>query len=157
MTRIILAVDSTVGSDIARRAPADVANGFKHGFPVGHAVLWDTLGDDGSQMHALVLMTEPALPGATVAARPVALLHIVRRDQCVDELLCVSEDPHFSGVVDLDDLLQWDAGPAAWAGVAQHLQPGRQPDLVGCEPRRAAEQTLADARNNFLHATGCPD
>ena len=35
MTRIILAVDSTVGSDIARPASAGVANGFKHSVPVG--------------------------------------------------------------------------------------------------------------------------
>jgi inorganic pyrophosphatase len=157
MTRITLEVDSTVGSDIARPTLADVANGFKHSFPVGHAVLWDTLDDDGRQLHALVLMTEPALPGARVAARPVAVLHIAHRDQCVDELLCVSEDPHFSRVVDLDDLLRWRADPAAWAAIAQHLQPGLQADLVGCEPRGTAEQALADARHNFDEATGCLD
>jgi inorganic pyrophosphatase len=154
MTRITLEVDSTVGSDIARPTLADVANGFKHGFPVGHAVLWDMLGDDGRQMQALVLMAEPALPGAKVAARPVALLHIVHIDQCVDELLCVSDGPPFSGVVDLDDFVQWHADPVAWTALVQRLQPGPQPDLVGCEPRGIAELTLADAKHNFLGASG---
>jgi inorganic pyrophosphatase len=157
MTRVTLEVDCTIGSHIAH--PVAAGSGpVEHGWPVGHAVLWDTLGEDGRQVHALVLMTEPALPGATVVARPVALMHVVRRDQCIDELLCVSEDPHFSDVVDLDDLLQWRAGPAAWAALAQRLQPGgAEPDLVGCEPCRNAEQLLTDAKHTFLEATGCLD
>jgi hypothetical protein len=52
-----------------------------------------------------------------------------------------------------------DGGPtrAAWAAIAQNLQPGLQADLVGCEPRGTAEQALADARHNFDEATGCLD
>jgi len=46
------------------------------GYALGSGTITDTLGPDGKQVEALVLMREPALPGIEVTACPIQLLHL---------------------------------------------------------------------------------
>ena len=50
--------------------------GRMSGYALGSGTIDDTLGPDGRQVEALVLMREPALPAVMVTACPIGLLHL---------------------------------------------------------------------------------
>ncbi|MEU9244475.1 inorganic diphosphatase [Streptomyces sp. NPDC048385] len=162
MSRIAIAVDATVGSTIRRgdetaelsRDTSSEAHGAG-GWPVGHGHVIDTLGADGRPLEALVLMREPAVPGNDIPAWPVAVLHLAAREQPVEEVLCVAEEPCFADLVDVADLPRWHAQPEAWAHVLSRCAPDRAYRVSGCGPVRETDALLAEARHAYLRFTGC--
>lgn len=114
----------------------------------------DTLGEGARPVEALVLMRDPAVPGAAVPARPVAVLHLAAQGNPEDEVLCVAGDPCFADLADTRDLPRWHAGPDAWAAVLARLSPQPAYEVTGCGSREEAEQLVADARHTYERLTG---
>ncbi|MEV0495296.1 inorganic diphosphatase [Streptomyces atratus] len=162
MSRIAIAVDATVGSTVGRddesatfEPDAPPAGHGAGGRPVGHGRVPDTLGDDGRPLEALVLMREPAVPGADIPARPVGVLHLAAQGRTVDEMLCVAEDECFTGIVDLADLPRRHAEPGGWAAALARIAPASAYRIEGCGPAREADELLDRARHACLQLTGC--
>ncbi|MFD5125696.1 inorganic diphosphatase [Streptomyces sp. NPDC058385] len=161
MSRIAVAVDATVASTIKRDGEsvepltgALPAHGTD-GWPVGHGLVTNTLGDDGRPLEALVLMCEPAIPQGEIAAWPVALLHLTTRGRTIDEVLCVAEVAPFTDLVDVVDLPRWHARPEAWATALACLIPGSAYQIAGLGPAREADELLDTARHAYFQLTGC--
>ncbi|MFF7443037.1 inorganic diphosphatase [Streptomyces sp. NPDC008122] len=157
MPRSAIAVDAAAGSTINRddvslaSAPTE-----RHRLtcrPTGHGRVAGTLGDDGRPLEALVPMREPAVPGAGLPARPVAVLHLAARGRMVDEVLRVAEG--FTGLADARGLPRWHAEPGAWAGALTRLTPGTSYHVTGCGPAGEAEELLAQGGHAYLQLTGC--
>ncbi|WP_329311115.1 inorganic diphosphatase [Streptomyces sp. NBC_01262] len=153
MPGITVEVDATVGRTIRRDDTLTDSLPRRGRRPAGHrrpaggqGYVADTLGDDRRPVEALVLMCEPAVPGANVRAWPVGVLHLAAPGRTVDEVLCVAEAPSFADLVDVDDLARWHAEPEAWAAVPSGLSPGNAYTVAGCGPKREAEQLLSAAR-----------
>jgi inorganic pyrophosphatase len=164
MTRIVIALDATVGSTIRRdeepvefsqEAEASSQAHGASGWPVGRGHVVDTLGEDGRSLEALVLMPEPAVPGKDIPAWPVAVLHLAAGDLPVEEVLCVAEAPCFTDLVDMNDLARWHAWPDVWASALARLCPGSAYRVTGCGPAREADELLSSAHQAYLQLTGC--
>jgi inorganic pyrophosphatase len=151
MSRIAVAVESTVGTMIGRQGPDHLES---ERWPVGRGRVADTLGADRQPVDALVLMCEPALPGVVVQARPVAVLRLIGSDRETEELICVAADEHFDDLVDVADLERWHADPAAWAAALGRLSPGSAGVLVSCGRCAEAERLLAEAQDDYSRMTG---
>ncbi|MEU6497100.1 inorganic diphosphatase [Streptomyces sp. NPDC046984] len=162
MPKIAITVDATVASTIRRDdEPPALSLGVQpeahgaRGWPVGLGHVVDTLGDDGRPLEALVLMCEPALPVDDLPAWPVGVLHFSTQGRNVDEVLCVSENPCFVGLVDVCDLPHWHAEPDVWAAVLARLTPGSAYRVAGLGPVREANERLSAAHHCYLQLTGC--
>jgi inorganic pyrophosphatase len=161
MSRITIAVDSTIGSGIGMPGEATEPTPQRpcppgaSGWPVGRGRVPDTLDEDGQVVEALVLMGEPALPGVEVRARPVAMLHLAGQDHPVEEVVCVAEAPYFADLADVPDLARWNAEPEAWVAALDHLSPGADHTVTGWGRREEAECCLAETQHLFLQLTGC--
>ncbi|MEV5986734.1 inorganic diphosphatase [Streptomyces sp. NPDC052051] len=158
MLRITVDIDATASS--ALRTVDDVVSGrlTSGGWPVGHGHIPDTL-DEGQPLDALVLMPEPALPGAAVPALPLAVLHLAapRPLPVAPVVLCVAEDPRVGGSADTDDPAHRPAALDAWAAVLTRLRPRTPCEVTDCGTRSEAEHLLADAHHAYERLTGCLD
>jgi inorganic pyrophosphatase len=86
MSRLTVTVSRTAGAGPGT-GHGDQA-GRMSGWALGRGVLADALDQDYAQLGALVLMPEPALPGANVSARPIGVLHLAIDGVEHDEVVC---------------------------------------------------------------------
>jgi hypothetical protein len=143
---------------IAVRRTAGAGPGASHGDAerrmygraLGEGPIGDTLSPDGHALDALVLMTEPAVPGHTVNAQPVALLHLEIDGLAHDEVVCVC---HGDDATPLGDL----AHPALNEPLCEavhRLHANHRCIVLGGEDAEHAELALDQARSGFQHLTG---
>jgi hypothetical protein len=132
--------------------------GSPTGWPVGWGFIPDTLTADGSPVEAVVLMEEPALPGARIGAWPVALAHF-EGPEATDEVMCVAEVPAFASVIDLEDVDALLEEPQAWAAAGAPDRVARPPRhrVASYAPRSEADLWVATSRFRYLKSTGCLD
>lgn len=162
---VTVAVAATVGSPFAPDAGWDGPDGDDlvcegstrvTGYPVGAGWAGDTLADDGDPTAVLLLMEEPALPGQSVRARPVALLHTLVDGQPRAEVICVpAHDANFGALTSLEALRSWHADEDTLAAVLHRLDPAHHWQVAGSEGPAAAEAVLAETRNAYERLTGC--
>jgi inorganic pyrophosphatase len=164
MSKIRVHISSTVGSPIHEtpgaglpvlRSTPERADQGRSGWPVGWGRVDQTLTEDGREIEALVLMSEPALAGMDVDAWPVAVLQLT--DPATDELLCVQEDENFMDLVDEADLPRWNAAPGTWAAALDRMDPNHAHVVAGCRSRAEANHLADEARQSYLRSTGCLD
>ncbi|WP_030421778.1 inorganic diphosphatase [Streptomyces sp. SCSIO 75703] len=161
---VTVVVGATVGAPFA---PADGSDGYTQvsagstrvtGYPVGAGHIDDTLTEDGEPTAALVLMEEPALPGRTVRARPVALVHALVDGRPRAEVMCVpAHDPNFAELTGPVALREWHADEETLAVVLHRLDPDHHWRVAHCEGPVAAEEFLDEARDAYERLTGRPE
>ena len=160
MSSVCVHVSATVGSEI--RAPG-APGGTSHepapgqgrvGWPVGWGQIDQSLTSDGHEAEALVLMCEPALAGADLTVRPVALLRLTEHE---GEVLCVAGDTCFTELTNEMDLVRWQADVQVWATALDRLSPGHEGNPTEYGSRKEAELLLDDAHRRYLRLTGCID
>jgi inorganic pyrophosphatase len=59
--------------------------------PLSRGTVTESAGPDHSPLDALVLLDSPALPGVSVHAQPVGLLHLSLGGVPHDEVVCISD------------------------------------------------------------------
>lgn len=160
-----ITVTATVGSPFAPKDGTDgsalVGTGSTGvtGYPVGHGPVEDTADDHGQPVTALLLMPEPALPGGTLTARPVAVLHVSAPGRAQAVVVCVpTHDAHFATLTDLDRLRAWQVDEQSAALVLRRLDRGHSlmwsvTRIEGTEPAAAY---LVAARARYRQVTGAP-
>lgn len=161
---VTVAVAATVGSPFAPDAGGDGPDGDDlvcegstrvTGYPVGAGWASDTLADDGGPSAVLLLMEEPALPGRSVRARPVALLHTLVDGRPRDDVICVpAHDANFAALTGPGALRAWHGDDDTLGAVLRRLDPAHHWRVVGCEGPAAAEAALAATRNAYERLTG---
>ncbi|MEU6606520.1 inorganic diphosphatase [Streptomyces shenzhenensis] len=158
---VTVAVEATVGSPFAPHDGADwhdlIDTGSTRvtGYPVGAGWVTETRTEEGRPTAVLLLMEEPALPGRSVRARLVALVHALVDGQPRTELLCVpAHDANFAALTDVGTLRAWHADEATLALVLHRLDPAHHWRVAGCESAAAAEAFLAEARHGYERLTG---
>ncbi|WP_198042096.1 inorganic diphosphatase [Kitasatospora azatica] len=146
MSRISVELEPAVGSTISTTGvgPADA-----EARPVGSGRLPDTLSEDGEPLEVLVLMPSSVAAGETVEAQPVALVHLRRKDQPRDEVLCVVDDPHHA------ESPRWQVDPEAWAAALARVAPSGATEMTGWGSRAEADHFLAEAQHACQRLTGC--
>jgi inorganic pyrophosphatase len=76
-------------------------------YPANYGFVPHTLSPDGDPLDALVIARSPFVPGAVVAARPIAVLNLEDEAGGDEKLICVPDDsvfPYYSNVQEKDDL-----------------------------------------------------
>ena len=76
-------------------------------YPANYGFVPHTLSPDGDPLDALVIARSPFIPGAVVAARPIAVLNLEDEAGGDEKLVCVPADsvfPYYSNVSEKDDL-----------------------------------------------------
>lgn len=74
-------------------------------YPFDYGFVPQTLWDDGDALDVVLLTTYPLLPGILVAARPVAIMHMLDSGEADDKVIAVPiGDPRWSEVADLKDI-----------------------------------------------------
>ena len=76
-------------------------------YPANYGFVPHTLSPDGDPLDALVIARSPFIPGAVVAARPIAVLNLEDEAGGDEKLVCVPADsvfPFYPNVSEKDDL-----------------------------------------------------
>jgi len=74
-------------------------------YPFDYGFVPQTLWDDGDALDVVLLTTYPLFPGILVAARPVAIMHMIDGGEGDDKIIAVPvHDPRWNDVKDLSDL-----------------------------------------------------
>jgi hypothetical protein len=153
MSHVTVRISSTIGASAAAEANPWIRQAGP-GTAIGWGHVVDTLGPDGGEAEALVVMHEPALAGVDVTVEPVAVLHLSdESDQT--ELLCVADDPNLTALIDAEGILPSDGPMQAWSEALARL--ASRP--VGLSrpygSRVEAEHLLEEEREAYLRSTGC--
>ena len=119
-------------------------------FPADYGFIPDTLAEDGDALDAMVLVGQPTFPGCLIEVRAIAVLRMTDDRGQDDKIICVPcEDPHWSGLEDLDDI------PAQLRTEVEHFfsiykQPeGIHVDVQGFAGCEEALAVIEDARERF--------
>jgi inorganic pyrophosphatase len=119
-------------------------------FPADYGFIPDTIGEDGDALDAMVLVGERTFPGCLIEVRAIAVLRMTDDRGQDDKIVCVPlEDPHWSGLEDLDDI------PDQLREEVRHFfsiykQPeGIEVDVQGFEGCETALALIEDARERF--------
>lgn len=74
-------------------------------YPCEYGYVPQTLALDGDPLDALVLVTNPTMPGTLIESRPVGVLEMVDQGDPDDKILCVPVgDPRFSHMKTISDV-----------------------------------------------------
>ena len=128
-------------------------------YPADYGFIPHTLAEDGDPLDALVLLGEPAFPGAQLTARPVAVFWMSDEHGPDAKILAVpAHDPRYDHLRDLPDVpAHLLAEISHFFEVYKELEPGKSTDVRGWQDRRAAEQAIAEAlRAGYGNPSGQP-
>ena len=74
-------------------------------YPADYGIIPQTLAEDNDPLDALVLTTNPTLPGVLIECRPVAVMHMEDEQEQDDKIICVPiNDVRFNHINDLADI-----------------------------------------------------
>ncbi|MBI4895062.1 MAG: inorganic diphosphatase [Candidatus Aenigmarchaeota archaeon] len=74
-------------------------------YPTEYGLIPRTLSDDGDPLDALVLVSNPTVPGVLLEAVPIGMLNMIDSGEKDEKILCVAKgDPRFSHIKDLSDV-----------------------------------------------------
>jgi inorganic pyrophosphatase len=116
-------------------------------YPADYGFIPDTLAEDGDPLDALVMLDEPTFPGCHVLCRPVGVLRMKDEHGPDSKILSVPTSDPRAEWRELDDvpdhLLReiWH-----FFEIYKDLEPNKPVEVIGWEPRTAAEQIVDDAR-----------
>ena len=120
-------------------------------YPADYGFIPGTLAEDGEPLDVMVLLGEPAFPGCAVTARPVGVFWMTDEKGPDAKILAVpAGDPRYAGLRDLGDVpghLLDEIGH--FFDIYKDLDPDRHSEVRGWADRRAALDTLEQARQAF--------
>lgn len=114
-------------------------------YPADYGFIPDTLGEDGDELDALVLLEEPSFPGCIVRARPVGLVHMSDEKGRDTKIICVlAGDPRWTNIQDLDDIpVHLRREIRHFFTIYKDLEPGKESSVGDWGNRAEAEAEIA--------------
>ncbi len=74
-------------------------------YPSDYGLIPQTYAEDGDPLDILVMVNEPTFAGCVIEARPIAIFHMLDRDDLDDKILAVpATDPLFDDYHDITDV-----------------------------------------------------
>jgi len=120
-------------------------------YPADYGYFPETLADDGDELDALVLVSEPTFPGCRVRVRPVGVLRM-RDEKGEDEkIICVAfNDPEFGHMTELDDITPLRRAEIEhFFAIYKQLEPGKETEIIGWDDAEGAAKVVADAADAY--------
>jgi inorganic pyrophosphatase len=120
-------------------------------YPADYGYFPKTLADDGDELDALVLVSEPTFPGCRVHVRPVGVLRM-RDEKGEDEkVICVAlNDPEFGQMTALEDITPLRRAEIEhFFAIYKELEPDKETEIIGWDDAEGAAQVVADAAEAF--------
>jgi inorganic pyrophosphatase len=116
-------------------------------YPADYGYFPETLADDGDELDALVLLSEPTFPGCRIRVRPVGVL--LMRDEKGDDakVLCVAlNDPEYGKMTSLDEIAPLRRAEIEhFFAIYKELEPGKGTEIIGWRDADVADQMVASA------------
>jgi inorganic pyrophosphatase len=119
-------------------------------YPANYGFIPETRAKDGDHADALVLSTNPFIPGAVVVARAIGIMEMVDAGDVDNKIIAVPvKDPRFSDVQSLEDL------PAHTIKEIQNFfetykeLEGKKVEIKGFKDKQSALDELQDTRNMY--------
>jgi inorganic pyrophosphatase len=120
-------------------------------YPADYGYFPETLADDGDELDALVLVSEPTFPGCRVRVRPVGVL--LMRDEMGEDakVVCVAlNDPEFGHLTALEDITPLRRAEIEhFFAIYKELEPGKETEIIRWEDENGATKAVADAAEAF--------
>jgi inorganic pyrophosphatase len=120
-------------------------------YPADYGYFPETLADDGDELDALVLVSEPTFPGCRVRVRPVGVLWM--RDEKGEDakVVCIAlNDPVFGAMTALDDITPLRRAEIEhFFTIYKELEPDKATEIIGWEDAEGAMKAVADAAVMF--------
>jgi len=127
-------------------------------YPADYGYFPETLADDGDELDALVLVSEPTFPGCRVHVRPVGVLWM--RDEKGEDakVVCVAlNDPVFGEMRLLEDITPLRRAEIEhFFTIYKELEPGKTTEVLGWADAEGAAQAVADAASAFEERRSSP-
>jgi inorganic pyrophosphatase len=120
-------------------------------YPADYGYFPETLADDGDELDALVLVSEPTFPGCRVRVRPVGVL-LMRDEKGEDaKVVCVAlNDPEFGEMTALEDITRLRRAEIEhFFAIYKELEPGKETEIIRWEDADGAAKAVADAAEAF--------
>ena len=120
-------------------------------YPEDYGYVPETLALDGDPLDALVLLEEPTFPGCHIKARPVGVFLMQDEEGRDAKLLCVpATDPRVEHVTELEHVPGHELAEIAhFFTIYKALEPGKDTQPGGWQPRQVAEQAVSEARDRY--------
>jgi inorganic pyrophosphatase len=120
-------------------------------YPGDYGYFPETLADDGDELDALVLVTEPTFPGCRVRVRPVGVLWM--RDEKGEDakVLCVAlNDPQYGDATALDDISPLQRAEIEhFFAIYKDLEPDKATQIIGWEDAPKAVEAVRSAAEQY--------
>jgi inorganic pyrophosphatase len=120
-------------------------------YPTDYGYLPETLMPDGDPLDVLVCVSEPTFPGCIVPSKVVGLFKMADEKGPDDHVVCVPcSDPGWNHVEQVDELpQQLRAEIGHFFSVYKDLDPDKHSEVKGWDDRRAALETIEQAREAY--------
>ncbi|WGH27477.1 MAG: inorganic diphosphatase [Candidatus Bostrichicola ureolyticus] len=74
-------------------------------YPVDYGYIINTIANDNDPLDALVLLTNPTIPGCLITTKPIGIFYMIDNEKKDDKILCVPiNDPNFNKLNDINDV-----------------------------------------------------
>lgn len=112
-------------------------------YPFDYGFVPQTLWDDGDALDVVLLTTYPLFPGVLVAARPVAIMHMVDSGEGDDKIIAVPVgDPRWGDVKDLADINKHTLKEMEHFFVTYKKIQKKEVEVTGFEGKEVAEAAV---------------
>jgi inorganic pyrophosphatase len=120
-------------------------------YPTDYGYLFETLGEDGDPLDALVCLSEPTFPGCFIPVKPVGIFEMRDEKGGDDKIICVPlSDPNWSCYERLDDLptlLRQEI--EQFFRIYKELEAGKEVEVLGWGSLETARTEITEARERF--------
>lgn len=119
-------------------------------YPGDYGFVPQTLFTDGDPLDALVLLTNPTLPGMVIESRPIGALEFIDSGEADDKILCVPvNDIRFEKVLDIGDISQPQLNEIAhFFQVYKELE-GKKVEVKGWHGKEKAKQLITESIERY--------
>ena len=123
-------------------------------YPSDYGFIENTLGLDGDQLDALVLLEEPTFPGCVIKARALGMFRMTDEAGGDDKVLCVpATDPRWEHLRDIHHVSEYDRLEIQhFFEVYKDLEPGKSVEGATWVGRVDAEAEILESRRRLAEA-----
>ncbi|MFA5997233.1 MAG: inorganic diphosphatase [Candidatus Paceibacterota bacterium] len=112
-------------------------------YPFDYGFVPQTLWDDGDALDVVLLTTYPLFPGVLVAARPIAIMHMIDGGEGDDKVIAVPiGDPRWGEVHDLSDINKHTIKEMEHFFVTYKQIQKKKVEVTGFEGKEVAEASV---------------
>ena len=119
-------------------------------YPANYGLLPQTYFDDGDPLDVLVLSSYPIASLCTVNARVIGIMKMSDENGPDDKIIAVAiDDPNFTGVKDINDLLDAKKAEIAYFFSTYKLLENKDVEVLGFEGKEVGVKTVAYSMKKY--------